>query len=372
MPAIYSKPALMGTSNTRQGTREGKIRRSGRNYHGSGHWDCDASEHAKEFMVASSPGLSMDNWHSQTILGGDADGLSIQTFLQSLMNDPVFNGHLVFWMLDNDNKFVNSFGYDKMNLAAKEYLNRMSKFIRGLKFTRLYLITMPMRQSDFKANLPAMSDFLLKAKFNKEMRTIFANDNVIINGIPTSLIDLDIIWPEYTFQEDRHFCTKEISKKYLPPTHRYYDPFPGVHYNARCYKEILKYIWQLLKSHDGLSRKLTRGSNPTMFNDVQIWQSGTLTGLDENLRTRQDQPTGLDGKFKTDETKRDCNKTVTVTITCKTQHKSSQLVPLESTDSPAETKKGEAVPHRHRWNHSKFHVTCTFDLFRLFRHIEIE
>ena len=354
MPAIYSRPSLSGTSNTRQGTREGKIRRSGRNYHENGHWDCDASDFAKEFIVASAPGLSMENWHYRTILGGGADGLSVQTFWQSLMNDPMFNGHMVLWMLDNDNDFLVGFRYENMSLAVKEYLTRISHFTRGLKFTRLYLITMPMRQNDFKTNVHGMSDFLLKAKFNHEMKKIFAKDNVRINGIPTSLIDLNSVWPEYTFQEDRHFCENEIRKKYLPLDNKHYDPFPGVHYNSKCYREFLRYMLQLLKFHNGLSRKLIDGSNPTMFNDIQPWQSGNLTGLDRD--------------FRTDGTKQSLDKPPNKTPTDNIQ----QMVPLELTDNNPDEKKIDAVVRKPRWNHSKIHVTCTFDLFRLFRRIETD
>ena len=354
MPAIYSRPSITGSSNTRQTTREGKIRRSGKNYHENGHWDCDASDFAKGFLTASAPGLSMENWHYKTILGGDADGLSIPLFWQSLMNDPIFNGHMVLWLLDNDIDFLLGYRYENMNLAAKEYLTRISQFIRGLKFTRLYLITMPMRQHDFKANSHGMSNFLFKAKFNQELRKIFAEDNVLINGIPTSLIDLNSVWPEYTFQDDKHFCEKEIKRKYLPTNDQYYDPFPGIHYNKECYKEFLKYIVHLLRLHDGLPKRLTLGSNPTMFNEIQPWQCGTLTGLDIHL--------------KTDMTKPDIDATPTLTPTNVTE----ETIHTGSTNDDMDKPDNNTSARRPRWNHSKLHVTCTFDLFRLFRRIQID
>ena len=408
MPAIYSKPCFSGTSNTRQATKEGKIRGSDRKYHGKNHRDCDASSYALDFMVASAPGLSLRNWHNKTVLGGDGDGMTLKQYWASLMDDPIFNGFLVFWMLDNDNEFLGNFDYDQIHRAVKEYLNRVSEFISGLRFVRLYLTSMPIRQSDFIADKEGMSDFLYKVKFNNEMRKIFAQGEIKINGIPTSLIDLNEIHPEYTMQNDVHYCGDEISRKFLSVKDPRYNPFPGVHYNAKFYKRVLEYIINILNSHKGLPRKLQRGSNPTMFNQIEIEPKMTFSSspvLSSNAKfgsaAREKQPKMIKNKPLAMQNKgmirEDCSGNTAVLVKKKNftqgaqvkslqheipqamndMHETVAVLASEKNESQLSLpdlpdKKSRKIKQRRRWNHSSSHISSTFDLFRLFRRIIVE
>ena len=239
------KPFLTGTSNTRQADKEGRIRKTGRMYHRFNHTCCDATKEADYLTVASIPGLSTENINRHTVLGGSHKGQVIKQVLTKIPQNPNFNGHLTFWFLDNDFDFMMYFKiYSNMFEAVQEYFKLLTILFEGLtlQYERIYLVTAPFRQSDFqevtidrKTYLP----FDIRHEFNNELRFQFAKNEIKIQNIPATLINLDEIWPEHTTNSPHYYCFNETEGS-------------KIHYNRFEYQRFLSLLYCTLDQYGGL------------------------------------------------------------------------------------------------------------------------
>lgn len=248
---------MTGTSNTRQGNKEGRIRKTMRPYHRLNHSCCNATEDAEFLTVVSNPGLSTENINKHTVLGGSYKGKNTMQVLNEISQSPNFNGHLVFWFLDNDFDFMKYFHdyYESMTEAVEEYFKMLHILLEGLSlhYERIYLVTAPFRQSDFIEtiiNNKTYFPFAIRKAFNNELRSQFQKSKITIQNIPATLINLDEIWPEHTTCVPHYYCFREENGK-------------KIHYNRFEYKKFLDLLHCTLKQYGGLQPRETNLPSPS-------------------------------------------------------------------------------------------------------------
>ena len=219
------------------------FRRGSQPYHSRSHQCCTAIDEAKFLSIASIPGLSTENVGRHTVPINPSSplqkhgGLTLKGLLRAVSSDPSFNGHFCFWFMDNDVKFIMDHR-DSMKTAVTNYLAKLKTVFQGVTLERLYLTTVPFRVSDFHVDRVfqcCTKDF--KMKFNMQLRKVFSAGKVEINGIPVTLVDLNICFPEIYMYDKKFYCIKEANK---------------VHFRAFHYKKFLELLYGILETHGGL------------------------------------------------------------------------------------------------------------------------
>lgn len=255
VPALKN-PALVGTSNVRQGDRFGMVRSTKQPYHTPEHSCCNVVDRASLLSITSIPGLALRNMVSHTVpiyprtTYQNYGGLTLRSVIERVAVDPSFNGHLCLWLLDNDIDWIYQ-RRDSIETAVEEYKNILGELFQGIHLERLYLTTAPFRKSDFDFNQKLKSEpKVFRRKFNAELRKVFGGGNIKIESFPITLLDLNVVFPEHSLSRKTCYCQKEFLK---------------VHYNAVLYSKFLDYLYDILRSHGGLeSHSLGIVAKPTL------------------------------------------------------------------------------------------------------------
>ena len=232
---------MAGTSNTRQGDKHGCFRNPKALYHTRYHTCCNAVEYASRLTVASIPGLSIPKLGTHRVIKDDLlggfGGLTLRGVIERMSRDASFNGHFCLWLMDNDIDWI----YERrwsMESAVKEYREILSKLFKDIELDRLYITTAPLRKSDFSYERRLRCiPINFRMNFNEELRRVFGNGQSKINGVPVTLVDLNICFPDHLLDQDKFYCEQETNK---------------VHYNSFFYKKFLDLLYSILHKYGGL------------------------------------------------------------------------------------------------------------------------
>lgn len=238
------KPFLSGTSNTRQGDPFGLYRIGSKPFHDPSHQCCNAIDQALFLSIASIPGLSISKLDTHTVpifphtREQRYGGLTLRGVVQKAASDPLFNGHFCLWFMGNDAEFIMMHRHH-VELAVERYEEILStKLFQGIHLERLYLITAPLRKSDFTYDrVFRCKIYPYKMKFNSQLRKVFGDGSRKINGFPVTLVDLNVCIPEMDMENPKFYCGKEKLK---------------VHINEKYYRKFLTLLHNILENHDGL------------------------------------------------------------------------------------------------------------------------
>lgn len=251
------KPALVGTSNTRQADPYGMVRYGNRQFHTPRHRCCNAVDQARFLSAVSIPGLSTKNMDTHTVptfphaCNQRYGGLTLRGVIRAVASDPSFNGHFCLWFMGNDADFIMKYEHRyNVELAVQHYEGILAELFQGVHLERIYLVTPPLRMRDFTDEHDfGCAIFPYKIEFNSELRRVFKEGNKKINGCPVTLVDLNVCIPEKEMWKSDFYCDKEKEK---------------IHINKEYYLKFLDFLHNFLESHGGLSDQSTQLTATTL------------------------------------------------------------------------------------------------------------
>ena len=345
--APTAKPHLTGTSNVGCADAFRMKRRGNTPLHSRYHTDCNAVDDATFLSVSSIPGLSTANMHRHTVprfphpSNQRYAGLTLEGVVQAVAKEPSFNGHFCLWFLGNDGPWIidQYLGHHPEKSAVDSYEDILSKIFRDIKLKRLYLVTVPLRESDFWETEYILGDKVysvfpeyFKRKFNSNLRSVFGNGNRKINGFPVSLVDLNTAdcLPENDMENPKYFCRNERGWKE-----------GHTHINAQYFRKFLLKLYKILEYHGGLSDtpSLTADYSSTLSPSsaqlsVDATPASPTVGTDASLPAQEPPADSSDCRLKAFE-----HAIAEVSTQVQATHLSSSLpsspIPSSSPSSPA-------------------------------------